>query len=136
MQEARRRVVGCVEQQNNRSDGRVEGEVHPPTLSPQLVCARKGSANAHEGQMFGMDTTVCASTALVGVGTVLLLLWYALQSILGTNGKMTMRGKHCLVTGGSSGIGKEVAKVSSRMGGLSTGRGVVRTALHRLVAGP
>lgn len=52
-----------------------------------------------------------AGTALVGVGTMLLALRYIVQSILGTNGRMTMQGKHCLVTGGSSGIGKEVAKV-------------------------
>lgn len=50
-------------------------------------------------------------TATVGVVTMLLVLRYIVQSILGTNGRMIMQGKHCLVTGGSSGIGKEVAKV-------------------------
>eukprot|EP00903_Cladosiphon_okamuranus_P009315 g8887.t1 len=64
-----------------------------------------------------MDTDMAmACTALVGVGTVLLALMYIVQSILGTTGRITMQGKHCLVTGGSSGIGKEVAKQLVREG--------------------
>lgn len=56
-------------------------------------------------------STKAVCTALIGAGTVLWLLKHLAQSVLGTNGRMTMRDKHCLVTGGSSGIGKEVAKV-------------------------
>lgn len=58
-----------------------------------------------------------AWTAVFGVGTVLLVSRYLLQAILGTNGTMSVRGKHCLVTGGSSGIGKEVAKVRAPLRG-------------------
>lgn len=56
-------------------------------------------------------STKAVCTALIGAGTVLWVLRHLARSVLGTNGRITMRGKHCLVTGGSSGIGKEVAKV-------------------------
>lgn len=103
----------------------------PAACAPLVARERLRRTDAHtqpKGRMSGMDTTACASTALAGVGTAILLLWYALRSILGTNGKMAMRGKHCLVTGGSSGIGKELAKVLSLLRGLClwTGRGVAR----------
>lgn len=50
-------------------------------------------------------------TAFVGGCTLLLALRYLLHGILGRMSSISVRGKHCLVTGGSSGIGKEVAKV-------------------------
>lgn len=59
-----------------------------------------------------------ACTALVGIATLLLVLRYLMQSILGTNGEITLQGKHCLVSGGSSGIGKEVAKVGVHLSSL------------------
>ena len=58
-----------------------------------------------------LTTTVCA--AVIGGATTLLVLGCLLRLLLGTNGRMKMQGKHCLVTGGSSGIGREVAKVKS-----------------------
>ncbi|CAM9575693.1 unnamed protein product [Ectocarpus fasciculatus] len=61
-------------------------------------------------------STKVVCTALIGAGTALWLLKHLAQSVLGTNGRMTMRDKHCLVTGGSSGIGKEVAKQLVREG--------------------
>lgn len=56
-------------------------------------------------------STRAMCTALLGAVTVLGVLRHLARSVLGTNGRITMRGKHGLVTGGSSGIGKEVAKV-------------------------
>eukprot|EP00904_Undaria_pinnatifida_P001533 jgi/Undpi1/11380/HiC_scaffold_30.g13677.m1 len=61
-----------------------------------------------------LKTTVC--TAVVGGATVLLVLGRLLRALLGTNGRMKLQGKHCFVTGGSSGIGKEVAKHLARKG--------------------
>ena len=55
--------------------------------------------------------TVC--TAVIGGATALLVFGRLLRLLLGTSRRMKMQGKHCLVTGGSSGIGKEVAKVRS-----------------------
>lgn len=60
-----------------------------------------------------LTRTVC--TVAVGGATVLLVLGRLLRLLLGTNGRMKMQGKHCFVTGGSSGIGKEVAKVISNI---------------------
>lgn len=57
-----------------------------------------------------LTRTVC--TAVVGGATALLVFGRLLRLLLGSNGRMKMKGKHCFVTGGSSGIGKEVAKVS------------------------
>ncbi|CAM9358961.1 unnamed protein product [Laminaria digitata] len=61
-----------------------------------------------------LSTTAC--TAIVGGATTLLVLGRLLRLLLGTNGRMNMQGKHCLITGGSSGIGKEVAKQLVRQG--------------------
>lgn len=57
------------------------------------------------------DTFTMAWTVLSGAGIALVSMRYFLRAILGRIESMSMRGKHCLVTGGSSGIGKEVAKV-------------------------
>ncbi|CAM9597761.1 unnamed protein product [Ectocarpus sp. 4 AP-2014] len=61
-------------------------------------------------------STNAMCTALIGACTVLCVLRHLARSVLGTNGRITMRGKHCLITGGSSGIGKEVAKQLAREG--------------------
>lgn len=52
-----------------------------------------------------------ACTVFVGGSTLLLVVRYLLRGLLGQMSSVSVRGKHCLVTGGSSGIGKEVAKV-------------------------
>ncbi|CAM9989484.1 unnamed protein product, partial [Scytosiphon promiscuus] len=79
-----------------------------------------------------------AWTALVGAGTVLLASRYLLKAILGTNGTMTMGGKHCIVTGGSSGIGKEVAKQLVREGAhvtiVARRQGVLDAAMKEVEA--
>lgn len=56
-------------------------------------------------------TYVC--TAFLGAVTMILVLRYAMRKLLGTMESYSVQGAHCLVTGGSSGIGKEVAKVGS-----------------------
>lgn len=53
-------------------------------------------------------------TAFLGAVTTILALRYAMRNFLGTMESFSVCGAHCLVTGGSSGIGKEVAKVGSR----------------------
>lgn len=57
----------------------------------------------------GESAAVGVSVALVA-GALLLLL---LRWLTNPHKRMDFRGRHCIVTGGSSGIGKEVAKVTA-----------------------
>lgn len=51
---------------------------------------------------------------------ILILLWILLKFLIRPHKPMKFKGRHCIVTGGSSGIGKEVAKELARRGATVT----------------
>lgn len=62
--------------------------------------------------MYDASFIATVLTAISGCIALLIALRYILQALLGQHKKIDVRNKHCLVTGGSSGIGLEVAKVN------------------------
>lgn len=78
------------------------------------------------------ESSACIVSALLLGGSLVIVLCRQLANVLlGRMEDFSVRGVHCVVTGGSSGIGKEVAKVGLHCAHLPTYRVLCNSLLPR-----
>jgi hypothetical protein len=108
---------GALEQPTSVSEIPTSDDDDVPTTEPQPYWYRHGHVQegTYRHLLESFSSSKGAKAGLgVAVGAVCVgLLLIVIRLLIRPHKRISFKGKHCIVTGGSSGIGKDVAKVTS-----------------------